>query len=72
MHLITQLFNVHENTSSPPPNLKPWIRPWLGVSILSLSTMCLLDFGTVQTVWYYLLSFHSMPTLHFELVRFYN
>ena len=44
----------------------------LGVSILSLSTMFLLDFGTVPTVWYYFLSFHSMPTLHFELVRFYK
>jgi hypothetical protein len=27
----------------------------LGVTILSLPTICLLDFGTVSTVWYFLL-----------------
>ena len=41
--------------SAPSPNLKSWIRPWLGVSILSLSTIFLLDFGTVSTVWYLIL-----------------
>jgi hypothetical protein len=45
-------------TQRAPPLLKlekSWIRPWLGVSILSLSTIFLLDFGTVSTVWYLIL-----------------
>ena len=60
--------------SAPSPILKSWIRPWLGVSILSLSTIFLLDFGTVSTVWYliliYLPSWFELVIVTHDLITF--
>ena len=38
--------------------------------MLPLSTMFLLDFGTVSTVWYFLLDFGTVSTVWYFLLDF--
>jgi hypothetical protein len=66
-----KLSNVKKKKKSlptyPPADSVGWqcqtnniLRVALGVSILPLSTISIFDFGILQTMWYFLLSFYCI------------